>query len=64
MHESSPAQMRKGGKDAATMTESFIALADGVGGWTDSGVDPANYSRQLCNNIQNLIMYDSGAKYM
>ena len=56
--------MRKGGKDAATMTESFIALADGVGGWTDSGVDPANYSRQLCNNIQNLIMYDSGAKYM
>ena len=59
-----PAKRDKGGEDAATVTESFIALADGVGGWADSGVDPANYSRQLCKNIQHLIMYDGGAKYM
>ena len=59
-----PAKRDKGGEDAATVTEAFIALADGVGGWADSGVDPAKYSRQLCKNIQHLIMYDGGAKYM
>ena len=46
-----PAKREKGGEDAATITENFIALADGVGGWADSGVDPAKYSRQLCKNI-------------
>ena len=40
-----PDKRHKGGEDAATLTETFIALADGVGGWADSGVDPANYSR-------------------
>ena len=54
-----PAKRDKGGEDAATITESFIALADGVGGWAESGVDPAKYSRALCKNIQGLIMYDS-----
>mmetsp|Transcript_5726 Transcript_5726/g.6274 ORF Transcript_5726/g.6274 Transcript_5726/m.6274 type:complete len:296 (+) Transcript_5726:117-1004(+) len=59
-----PAKRDKGGEDAATVTESFIALADGVGGWADSGVDPADYSRQLCKNIQHLIKYDDANKYM
>ena len=59
-----PAKRDKGGEDAATVTESFIALADGVGGWAESGIDPAKYSRLLCKNIQGLIMYDGGAKYM
>lgn len=59
-----PAKRDKGGEDAATITESFIALADGVGGWAESGIDPAKYSRQLCKNIQGLIMYDNGVKYM
>ena len=59
-----PAKRDKGGEDAATVTESFIALADGVGGWADSGVDPAKYSRALCKNIQHLIMFDGGVKYM
>merc|ERR1719246_406886 len=45
------------------MNESFIAMADGVGGWIESGVDPAKYSRQLCSKIQGLILYDS-AKYV
>ena len=59
-----PAKRDKGGEDAATVTESFIALADGVGGWAESGIDPAKYSRLLCKNIQGLIMYDGGAKFM
>jgi protein phosphatase PTC7 len=59
-----PAKRDKGGEDAATITENFIALADGVGGWAESGIDPARYSRQLCKNINALIMYDGGAKYM
>ena len=59
-----PAKRDKGGEDAATYNESFIALADGVGGWADSGVDPANYSRQLCKNIEGLIKFDGGVKYM
>ena len=46
-----PEKRDKGGEDAATVTESFIALADGVGGWAESGIDPAKYSRQLCKNI-------------
>ena len=59
-----PAKRDKGGEDAATVTENFIALADGVGGWADSGVDPANYSRTLCKNIRGLILYDGGQRYM
>ena len=43
-----PAKRDKGGEDAATITNSFIALADGVGGWSESGIDPAEYSRKLC----------------
>lgn len=29
--------------------KSIIAIADGVGGWNDVGIDPAKYSRELCN---------------
>jgi protein phosphatase PTC7 len=41
----------KGGEDAATLSMNLIAVADGVGGWAQSGIDPANYSRKLCNLI-------------
>ena len=46
-----PHQMKKhkGGEDAAAYTERMLCVADGVGGWAESGVDPANYSTQLCN---------------
>ena len=42
---------KKGGEDAATMTLNLLAVADGVGGWASSGIDPAIYSRKLCNLI-------------
>ena len=31
-----------------------MAIADGVGGWAESGIDPANYSRRLCAMIDML----------
>ena len=39
----------KGGEDAATLTDRVLAIADGVGGWAESNVDPAKYSRRLCS---------------
>jgi hypothetical protein len=42
---------KKGGEDAATITLNLLAVADGVGGWASSGIDPAIYSRRLCNLI-------------
>ena len=48
----------KGGEDAAAITKNLIAVADGVGGWAESGIDPAIYSRKLCSNIQMLAERD------
>lgn len=53
-----PAKIQKGGEDAALVTDNIIAVADGVGGWADSGIDPAKYSRQLCQNFDLLIAKD------
>ena len=33
----------------------MLAVADGVGGWAESGVDPAIFSKKLCKNIDDLI---------
>ena len=49
------AKKHKGGEDAFFLSNSFIAVADGVGGWAESGVDPAIYSRNLCLNIGKLV---------
>ena len=38
----------KGGEDAACVSDTMLAVADGVGGWAESGVDPAIYSKRLC----------------
>ena len=60
-----PDKKDKGGEDAAAVSETFIALADGVGGWSDNGVDPAKYSRELCGNIASLLAHeDRGIKFM
>lgn len=44
--------MEKGGEDAfgVVREKGFVALADGVGGWGDEGVDPAAYSQALVAN--------------
>lgn len=52
----------KGGEDALAMHEGMIAVADGVGGWNDIGVDPSKYSKELCDNILKEFL-KNGAKY-
>lgn len=44
-----PAKVAKGGEDAYFISEDMktIGVADGVGGWSDIGVDPALYARML-----------------
>ena len=32
----------------------ILSVADGVGGWAEQGVDPAIYSKALCENIGKL----------
>jgi protein phosphatase PTC7 len=32
----------------------MIAVADGVGGWAERGVDPGLFSKQLCRDFQTL----------
>jgi protein phosphatase PTC7 len=35
----------RGGEDAFYISDSLLVVADGVGGWADSGVNPGLYSR-------------------
>ena len=41
------AKIHKGGEDAfgVSRDKRMLSVADGVGGWAESGVDPALYSR-------------------
>ena len=43
-----PDKKDKGGEDAFYADDRVLSVADGVGGWVEVGVDPANYSRKLC----------------
>lgn len=49
-----PDKAYKGGEDAACATERLLAVADGVGGWADQGVDPALYSKSLIQSVSRL----------
>jgi protein phosphatase PTC7 len=46
----------KGGEDAFAIKEGLICVADGVGGWNNQGVDPSNFSRELCENVSKEYM--------
>ena len=48
-------KVKKGGEDAASLSKNVIAVADGVGGWADQGVDPALFAKKLCKNIDSLV---------
>lgn len=39
-----PQKVEKGGEDAYAVDGNLLAVADGVGGWADEGIDPALYS--------------------
>ncbi|CAI2377645.1 unnamed protein product [Moneuplotes crassus] len=46
-----PDKVDKGGEDALIVKDGLISVADGVGGWATSGVDPGLYSKQLIKFI-------------
>ena len=46
-----PEKQSKGGEDAFYAEDGVLSVADGVGGWVEVGVDPANYSRKLCSKL-------------
>ena len=47
-----PEKKDKGGEDAYYTSNRAVAIADGVGGWTELGVDPGKYSRELMAQIE------------
>jgi len=40
-----PDKVAKGGEDACYTHENLLAVADGVGGWAEHGIDPGLYSK-------------------
>ena len=44
----------KGGEDACFINSTLLSVADGVGGWSEVGVDPALYSRGLCSAVEKI----------
>jgi len=42
------------GEDAHSQMPNCLAVADGVGGWRKGGVDPSEFSNQLCDFIKSL----------
>lgn len=57
-----PAKVAKGGEDAYFIVgnESF-GVADGVGGWVESGVDPGEYSKQIMQCTKAALEHSKGA---
>jgi protein phosphatase PTC7 len=53
----------KGGEDALATHEGMLAVADGVGGWNEVGVDPAKYSNELCANIKREFLKSGHQNY-
>ena len=52
-------KIEKGGEDAFVAKEKLIVVADGVGGWVSSGIDPGLFSKKLCKNIEEIYDYDN-----
>mmetsp|Transcript_82758 Transcript_82758/g.96752 ORF Transcript_82758/g.96752 Transcript_82758/m.96752 type:complete len:230 (-) Transcript_82758:5-694(-) len=59
-----PEKVAKGGEDAFFANEKIAAVADGVGGWAEYGVDPAKYSKELCSHIAQLVQEGNTLKYI
>ena len=41
------AKLKTGGEDSADTSDAVIAVADGVGGWEELGIDSGLFSREL-----------------
>ena len=49
-----PEKAARGGEDAYFAQPFAIGVADGVGGWAMSGVDPSHFSRALTRGAEKL----------
>lgn len=49
-----PKKTDKGGEDACYTHDNLLAVADGVSGWAEFGIDAALYSKQLIRLIAEL----------
>jgi len=47
-----PEKKARGGEDAYLTNSKLIAIADGVGGWAEMGINPAKYAWELMNNVE------------
>jgi hypothetical protein len=59
-----PLQADKGGEDAFCICHTglgSIGVADGVSGWAEEGIDPADYSRTLMKHCEDALNH-AGAK--
>jgi len=50
-----PEKAWKGGEDALFTSKNVLAVADGVSGWSQYGIDAGIYSRKLISNISCLL---------
>ena len=39
---------KKGGEDSFFASDKILVITDGVGGWNQVGIDPSEYSREVC----------------
>lgn len=44
-------KIKRGGEDAADSCDTALAVADGVGGWADVGVNPGLFSAALTKQV-------------
>ena len=58
-----PEKAHRGGEDALFAGKNVLSVADGVGGWASSGVNPALFARHLCSTIGTLCETDQ-EKYL
>lgn len=59
-----PRKKQTGGEDAFFVDNQMMVfgIADGVGGWAGSGVDPAEYSKRIISNCQMFASLNYSAK--
>lgn len=53
-----PAKKQKGGEDRFVISESMLAVFDGVSGWASHGVDPAAYPTSLAKFVEEYLKSD------
>lgn len=53
-------KISRGGEDSAHVCDTLITVADGVGGWARSGVNPGFFSKTLTRGIRDYHLQNKG----